>query len=89
VNLFHDLIVPCCPFPSAPPPQNPANKGTGPNVPSAGPDPDYSDEQQQEFGGRVWIGLEDRGLLDVAGTELLLVGAKDTPIESGGGLAGV
>jgi hypothetical protein len=69
--------------PTPPHPQNPANKGTGPNVPSAGPDPAYSDAQQQEFEGRAWIGLEDRGLLDVAGTELLLVGAKDTPIETG------
>lgn len=64
--------------------KNPANKGQGPpNVPSAGPDPDYSDDQREEFGGRAWIAVEDRSLLDVAGTELLLVGAKDKPIETG------
>lgn len=53
-------------------------------MPSAGPDPDYTAEQREEFGGRSWIGLDDRGLLDVAGTELLLVGARDEPIETGG-----
>jgi hypothetical protein len=75
----HFLATPfCCP-------QNPANKGQGPpNVPSAGPDPDYSDDQREEFGDRAWIAVEDRSLLDVAGTELLLVGAKDKPIETGG-----
>jgi hypothetical protein len=65
-------------------PQNPDRKGQGPNVPSAGPEPEYSDEQREEFGDRAWIGVEDRSLLDVAGTELLLVGAKDKPIETGG-----
>lgn len=69
--------------------QNPDNKGQGPNVPSAGPDPDYSDDQREEFGGRAWIAVEDRSLLDVAGTELLLVGAKDKPIETGGHVQGL
>lgn len=53
-------------------------------MPSAGPEPDYSDDQREEFGNRAWIGVEDGSLLDVAGTELLLVGAKDDPIETGG-----
>lgn len=63
--------------------QNPDKQGQGANVPSAGPDPEYSHEQREEFGDRAWIGVEDRSLLDVAGTELLLVGAKDRPIETG------
>jgi hypothetical protein len=29
------------------------------------------------------VGVEDRSLLDVAGTELLLVGAKNDPIGTG------
>lgn len=64
--------------------QNP-DRGHGPNVPNAGPEADYSDEQREEFGGRAWIGVEDRSLLDVAGTELLLVGAKENPIQTGRG----
>lgn len=56
-------------------------------MPSAGPDPEYTQEQREEFNGRSWIGVEDRSLLDVAGTELLLVGAKDKPIETGGWLS--
>ena len=55
-------------------------------MPSAGPEPEYSDEQKEEFQGRAWIGVEYRSLLDVAGTELLLVGAKEKPIETGGSL---
>jgi hypothetical protein len=69
----------CCCCCSA---KNPDNKGRG-GVPSAGPEPEYTKQQRQQFQGRSWVGLEDRSLLDVAGTELLLVGAKDDPIGIG------
>lgn len=62
--------------------KNPENKGR-PGVPSAGPEPEYSEQQQEKFQGRAWIGVDDRSLLDVAGTELLLVGAKDDPVGTG------
>ncbi|KAF6264631.1 hypothetical protein COO60DRAFT_1457519 [Scenedesmus sp. NREL 46B-D3] len=42
-----------------------------------------SEQQREQFQGRAWVGVEDRSLLDVAGTELLLVGAKDDPIGTG------
>lgn len=57
--------------------QNPENKPPG--VPSAGPEPDYSPEQRQEFKGYSWIQCEDPTLLDVPGTELLLIGAREEP----------
>ncbi|WIA33114.1 hypothetical protein OEZ86_006267 [Tetradesmus obliquus] len=59
--------------------KNPDNKGRR-GVPSAGPEPAYTEQQRQQFQGRAWIGVEDASLLDVAGTELLLVGAKADPI---------
>lgn len=68
-------------LPLQPPLQNPDPHPAG--APAAGPDAEYDEEQQKEFSGRSWIGVEDRSLLDVAGTELLLVGAKADPIESG------
>jgi len=65
--------------------QNPEHKGqpSRGNVPSAGPFPAYTEEQKQQFAGRSWISVTDTTLLDVAGTELLLVGARDDPIGTG------
>ena len=51
-------------------------------MPSAGPEPTYTEQQRQQFQGRAWIGMEDASLLDVAGTELLLVGAKADPLRT-------
>lgn len=62
--------------------KNPDKQGQ-PGAPSAGPPPEYSPEQREQFQGRSWIGVEDTSLLDVAGTELLLVGAEAEPIEKG------
>eukprot|EP00879_Flechtneria_rotunda_P002686 GHRR01002892.1.p1 GENE.GHRR01002892.1~~GHRR01002892.1.p1 ORF type:complete len:474 (+),score=214.49 GHRR01002892.1:199-1620(+) len=62
--------------------KNPSQKGR-PGIPSAGPEPQYTDEQKEQFGSRSWIGVEDKSLLDVAGTELLLIGAKDDPVGTG------
>lgn len=82
--LYLPLTPVSLPTPCTCLPQNPDKKGQGPpNVPSAGLEPQYSDEQREEFGDRSWIGVEDPSLLDVAGTELLLVGAKADPITTG------
>lgn len=62
--------------------QNPDKQGQ-PGAPTAGPPPQYTDEQLKEFQGRSWIGIDDTSLLDVAGTELLLVGTQAEPIETG------
>eukprot|EP00775_Hariotina_reticulata_P011346 gene11346-11495_t len=66
--------------------KNPDHKGQssrGNNIPSAGPVPAYTEDQKQQFAGRSWISVTDTTLLDVAGTELLLVGAQDDPIDTG------
>lgn len=75
--------------PARPPEQNPDNKRPG--LPCAGPEPQYDERQRAEFGGKgkrggggaggsgsgySWIGTDDPTLLDVVGTELLLVGAR-------------
>lgn len=58
------------------PTQNPTNKRPG--VPSAGPEPAYSEQQRKSFAsGNAWVGCEDTSLLDVEGTELLLIGARE------------
>ena len=55
--------------------QNPSNKPAG--VPSAGPEPEYTEPQRKRFKGYSWIDVEQPSLLGVQGTELLLVGASD------------
>eukprot|EP00877_Chromochloris_zofingiensis_P013473 jgi/Chrzof1/837/Cz01g30210.t1 len=57
---------------------NPENKRPG--APSAGPEPQYSEPQRKRFKGYSWIDVDDPSMLEVEGTELLLVGAKDDPI---------
>lgn len=56
--------------------KNPSQKGRYPGLPAAGPPPAYSEEQRKQFGSYAWIAAEDPSLLDVAGAELLLIGAK-------------
>lgn len=62
--------------------QNPSNQPPG--VPHAGPEPDYSEPQAKRFKSAAWIGVEDPTMLDVEGTELLLVAARDDPVGAWG-----
>ncbi|KAG2493391.1 hypothetical protein HYH03_008520 [Edaphochlamys debaryana] len=56
--------------------KNPNNKRPG--APSAGPEPAYTPAQRSAFaGGTAWVGAEEVSLLDVQGTELLLIGARE------------
>ncbi len=64
--------------------QNPTNKRPG--LPSAGPEPAYSEQQRKSFAsGNAWVGCEDTSLLDVEGTEMVLIGAREQQQGGSGG----
>ncbi|GLC33015.1 hypothetical protein PLESTB_000380300 [Pleodorina starrii] len=48
-------------------------------------EPPFSAQQREAFAGDTrWVGAEDVGLLDVPGAELLLIGAREQPMEAAG-----
>lgn len=58
--------------------KNPENKPPG--VPSLGPEPEYIEPQRKKLKGYSWIDVSDPSMLDVVGTEVLLVGAREENI---------